>query len=163
MMILIKRRQSMQWGLGVLGGCAFAPLAHAHHGWSSFNDAQPFYLEGVVRNARWQNPHAELELAPRMPSLLPTDLAKRAVPAQTNPVDVAAVMAKARVPELSAPLWTIELAPLTRMEQWKVAQIKAGDTVAVVGYMLAGVPKPLMRVEVLLVGDKLYGLRSSPA
>lgn len=163
MMILINRRQSMQSWLGIVAACAFPTMARAHHGWSSFNDSQPFYLEGVVRNARWQNPHAELELAPRTPLMLPADLAKRSVPAQTNPVDVASVMAKARVPELSAPLWTIELAPLTRMEQWKVPQIKAGDMVAVVGYMLAGTPKPLMRVEVLLVADKLYGLRSSPA
>ena len=39
-----------------------ASLAPAHHGWSSFDEAGPVYLEGVVKEVKWQNPHAEVKL-----------------------------------------------------------------------------------------------------
>ena len=49
---------------------ALAPLiavpvgrtAWAHHGWSSFDQTRPLYLEGKALKVSWRNPHAELEL-----------------------------------------------------------------------------------------------------
>jgi Family of unknown function (DUF6152) len=158
----MNKRSSLK--AAAAGAAAFwLPAAQAHHGWSSFNEAQSFYLAGVIRQARWQNPHAEIELAPDADLKLPADLAQRKVPQQTNPVDVAQVLKNAQLPALKAAQWTIELAPIFRMEQWRVVPLKAGDKVAVVGYMLARETKPLMRIEVLIVGDQHYGLRSSPA
>jgi hypothetical protein len=34
--------------------------AWAHHGWSSFDQARPIYLEGKVAQVAWRNPHVEL-------------------------------------------------------------------------------------------------------
>lgn len=78
---------------------ASLPLgARAHHGWSSFDPERPIYLEGTVRKVRWQNPHAELELELPAGLKLPDDLAQRAVPAQTSPVDGKALLAKTVLP-----------------------------------------------------------------
>ena len=49
------------------------------------------------------------------------------------------------------------------MEAWKVAEIKDGEPVAVLGYTFAGEKgEPVLRVEYLFADGKVYGLRSSP-
>ncbi len=141
-----------------------APLAWAHHGWSSFDQDRPIYLEGKVVRSRWQNPHAELMIEVTPGLKVPADLAKRAVPAQSSPVDGPALLAKAAVPRRTDRQWEIELAPLTRMEAWKVAEVKAGDTISVVGFTFKEEKgEPVLRVEYLFANGKAYGLRSSPA
>jgi hypothetical protein len=155
---MLKRRT-------VLIASATAPLgALAHHGWSSFDQDRPIYLEGKVTKAKWQNPHAELELEVPAGLKVPADLAQRAIPAQTSPVDGKALLAKAVVPTRGDRKWEIELAPLTRMEAWKVAEIKAGAMISLVGFTLKGEKgDAVVRVEYLFVDGKAYGLRSSPA
>jgi hypothetical protein len=60
--------------------------------------------------------------------------------------------------------WELELAPLTRLEAWKVAEIKPGTTVSAVGFTFKEEKgEAVMRVEYLFVDGKVYGLRSSPA
>lgn len=140
------------------------PTAWAHHGWSSFDQDRPIYLEGKVVSSKWQNPHAELliDLSPGL--ALPADLKQRPLPAQSAGVDGPALLAKAVLPQRKDRRWELELAPLTRMSAWKVAEIKAGDSVSAVGFTFkeeAG--EAVMRVEYLFVGGKTYGLRSSPA
>jgi len=140
------------------------PTAWAHHGWSSFDPDRPIYLEGKVVSSKWQNPHAELviELGPN--PALPADLKQRPLPAQSAAVDGPALLAKAVLPKRKDRRWELELAPLTRMSAWNVAEIKAGDSVSAVGFTFkdeAG--EAVMRVEYLFVGGKAYGLRSSPA
>ena len=148
--------------LAAAAGCP--ALALAHHGWSSFDQDRPIYLEGKVVRARWQNPHAELELEVSPGLRLPPDLASRAVPAQAAPVDGKALLAKAQLPTRKDKVWEVELAPLTRMEAWKVAPIQPGATVAVVGFTLQQEKgDPVLRAEYLFVDGKAYGLRSSPA
>jgi len=138
--------------------------AQAHHGWSGFDQERPIYLEGKVLKSLWRNPHAELELEVPAALKLPADLAQRALPAQTAPVDGKALLAKAVVPMRKDRRWEIELAPLTRIQAWGVPEIKAGDTVAVLGFTFAGEKgEAVMRVEYLFAGGKVYGLRSSPA
>ena len=140
------------------------PPAWAHHGWSSFDQARPLYLEGRVQKVAWRNPHAEIELELRPGLVLPADLAQRALPAQTAPVDGARLLAAAQLPTRKDPVWEIELAPLTRLEAWTVPVVKAGDTVAVVGFTFNGEKgDPVLRAEYLFFGGKAYGLRSSPA
>ena len=142
---------------------AAAVPALAHHGWGSFDQNAPVYIEGRVKSVEWRNPHAEavVEVGPAL--TLPADLAQRKLPAQSQAVDGAAIAAKARLPSAPAGDWEIEFAPLSRMEAWGVAPLKAGDRIGLIGY--TGVPgKPkLMRVEYLFVDGKAYGLRSSPA
>ena len=141
-----------------------APLAWAHHGWSSFDQERPLYLEGKVVRAKWQNPHAELMIELPSGLKLPTDLATRKLPAQSAPVDGPMLLAKAILPKRADRQWELELAPLTRMEAWKVAEIKPGTSVSAVGFAFKEEKgEPVMRVEYLFVGDAVYGLRSSPA
>ncbi len=148
----------------LLSAAGLPTLALAHHGWSSFDQDRPLYLEGRVTNVRWQNPHAELELEVSPSLKVPSDLASRQLPAQSAPVDGKALLAKAQVPTRKDRTWEIELAPLTRMEAWKVAEIKPGTQVSGVGFGLKDEKgEPVLRAEYLFVGGKAYGLRSSPA
>jgi Family of unknown function (DUF6152) len=136
----------------------------AQHGWSSFDQNRPLWLEGKVLSVAWRNPHAELQLEPRADLKLPADLAQRELPKQTAPVDGAALLKAATLPTRKDRRWEIELAPIARMEAWQVPVIKVGDSVAMVGFTLTGERgEAVMRVEYLFFGGKVYGLRSSPA
>ena len=160
---LHNRRQLLgALGLGVM--TLKSPTAWAHHGWSSFDQDQPVYLEGVARQVRWRNPHAELMLDVSTPLALPPDLAKRQIPAQSAPVDSAQLLAKARVPTQLAARWEIELAPIFRLSQWQVPEIRNGATLSMVGFALRDpTAQPLLRVEFLFFDGRAYPMRSSPA
>lgn len=141
-----------------------ASAAFAHHGWSSFDQGRPLYLDGVARKVAWRNPHVEFDLEVVPDLKVPPDLGRRALPAQSAAVDGARLLASARAPVRKDKVWRIELAPLTRMEAWKVAPIRDGDRVAMVGFTFADEKgEPILRVEYLFVGTQSYGLRSSPA
>ena len=104
--------------------------AWAHHGWSSFDQGRPIYLEGKAARVRWANPHAELELELPADLRLPADLATRALPAQSAQVDGQALLKAAQLPTRRDRRWQIELAPLSRMNAWGVPEIRNGDSVA---------------------------------
>jgi hypothetical protein len=135
----------------------------AHHGWSSFNQNQPLYLEGTVKSVQWRNPHVEAMVAVADDLKLPADLAQRQMPAQRQFVDSAALLAKTQVPQVAGGDWEIEFAPLSRMAAWGITPLRVGDRIELIGY--TGVPgKPkLLRVEYLIVDGQAYGLRSAPA
>jgi hypothetical protein len=137
-------------------------FALAHHGWSSFDETAPIYLQGTVKSVKWQNPHAELMLevdgAP-----MPAGIKSIAIPAQSAAVDAAAIMAKAAPPKKARNPWEIEFAPLSRMEAWQVAPIKVGEKISVVGYTFKGESgEATLRVEYLFRDGKAYALRSAP-
>ena len=144
---------------------AAAPLAvQAHHGWSSFDQNRPLWLEGRATQVAWRNPHAELKLELPADPRLPADLAGRAVPAQSTPLDGKALLAAAQLPKRRDRVWTIELAPLTRMQAWSVPEIKAGAQVAVLGFTFTDEKgDAVLRAEYLWLDGKAYGLRSAPA
>lgn len=160
----MQRRQFLSQSLAVsLPLAAWSQLAHAHHGWSSFDQNRPIYLEGKAVRVAWKNPHAELDLEITTGLKLPPDLAQRKLPAQTAPVD-ASLLSKAILPKRQDRLWEIELAPLSRMQAWSVAEIKPGSNVAVVGFTFAEEKgQAILRVEYLFADGKVYGLRSAPA
>jgi hypothetical protein len=138
--------------------------AWAHHGWSSFDQARPIYVEGIARKVAWRNPHAEFDLELRADLKLPADLASRQMPAQTAPVDAPKLLAQAQLPTRKDRVWQVELAPLTRLQAWQVDEIKPGTAVAVLGFTFHGEKgDPVLRAEYLWVAGKAYGLRSSPA
>lgn len=140
------------------------PRAWAHHGWSGFDQNRPIYLEGKVLQSKWQNPHAELVIEVPADLKVPPALLQRSLPAQSSSVDGPSVVARATAPKRKDRQWTLELAPLSRMEAWKVAPIQAGEVISAVGYTTANeAGDAVMRVEYLFVADKTYGLRSSPA
>lgn len=158
----MKRRDVLRTSaaLPVAGLCL---PALAHHGWSSFDQNRPIYLEGKVVKSVWQNPHVELLIDLPAGLKLPADLAQRPLPAQTAPVDGKALLAKAVVPTRQDRRWEIELAPLSRVQAWSVAEIKPGDSVAVLGFTFTGEKGvAILRAEYLFVSGKTYGLRSSP-
>ncbi|MES2715749.1 MAG: DUF6152 family protein [Pseudomonadota bacterium] len=139
-------------------------LARAHHGWSSFDQNRPLWLEGRATQVSWRNPHAELKLELPADARLPADLASRAVPAQSAAVDGKALLAAAQLPKRRDRVWTIELAPLTRLQAWSVPEIKPGTTMAVLGFSFTDEKgDAVLRAEYLFVDGKAYGLRSSPA
>jgi len=148
-----------------VAGALVAPLvARAHHGWSSFDQARPIYLEGRAAKVAWRNPHAEMALELPADLKLPADLASRKLPAQAAGVDGAALLKAAQLPTRKDRVWQIELAPLTRMEAWKVPEIKNGDAIGVLGFTFAGEKgDAILRAEYLFIGGQVYGLRSSPA
>lgn len=160
----MQRRTVMSLALPLALGPGLLPLARAHHGWSSFDRDRPIYLQGRVHSVRWQNPHAELVLELPDNLSLPADLLQRALPAQSAPVDGKALLAKAQLPRRKDRRWEIELAPLSRMQAWNVTPLKVGDEIAVLGFTFQDEKgAAILRVEYLFVGDKTYGLRSSPA
>jgi hypothetical protein len=158
----MKRRDVIKAVLAI-PAAGLASLALAHHGWSSFDQDRPIYLEGRVIKSVWQNPHAELEIELPANLALPGDLAQRAVPAQSAGVDGKALLARAVLPTRRDQRWEIELAPLTRLQAWQVAEIKPGATVSMLGFTFTGEKgAAVLRVEYLFVNGKAYGLRSSP-
>ena len=151
----------------VLGaGAVCASLASqrslAHHGWSSFDESRPLYLTGRVKAVKWQNPHAEIVVTVAANRMLPADLASRKAPAQSASVDGAKVLSAASLPRRTGD-WTIELSPMTRINAWKVPEPKVGDTVSAVAYGFKDEKDAFARVEYLIIGGQLYGLRSNPA
>jgi len=143
---------------------ATTPAAWAHHGWSSFDQGRPIYLEGTAAKVRWANPHTEMELELPAELKLPADLATRALPAQSASVDGPALLKAAQLPTRKDRRWQIELAPLSRMNAWQVPEIKNGDRVALLGFTFAQEKgDAILRAEYVFVGGKTYGLRSSPA
>ncbi len=155
----------MQRRLFVLaaGGLSGLP-AWAHHGWSSFDQTRPIYLEGRVAQVAWRNPHVELSLELAKPLALPADLASRTVPPQAAAVDGPGLLKTAKLPNRKDARWAIELAPLTRVQAWGVPEIKTGDSLAVLGFTFANEQgDAVLRAEYLFAGGKTYGLRSAPA
>ncbi len=134
----------------------------AHHGWSSFDESRPIYLAGVVKSIKWQNPHAEITITLATDLKLPADLAKRSTPVQAASVDGAKIISSAALPKKRGD-WVLELSPMSRIEAWKVSEPKVGDMIAAVGFTFKDEKgASLARIEYLMVGDKLYGLRSMP-
>lgn len=156
---------ALRWLPGLILGAAVAMSAPAHHGWSSFDDTKPIFLEGAVKTVRWRNPHAELviEVGPKL--VRPADLDQRSFPKQQNPSVTSEVVTKAAVPADSGGEWTLELAPLTRLEAWGVREpIKAGQRVSAIGFARLEGQDRLIRVEILYLPDgRVVGLRSAPA
>ncbi len=159
----MQRREFVQMA-AVLGWSGVATGALAHHGWSSFDQTRPIYLEGKAVDVRWRNPHVELSLELPESLRVPSDLSQRALPAQTAGVDGPALLAKAVVPTRRDRRWEVELAPLFRLGQWQMPEIKNGEALSLVGFTFkdeAGAA--IVRAEYVFVGGKVYGLRSSPA
>jgi len=156
----MQRRSVLIAGLSLV----HAPWVRAHHGWSSFDQARPLYLEGRVAKVVWRNPHVEFDLEVAPDLKLPADLATRSVPAQSAPVEGAKLLASAQLPTRKDRIWHIELAPLTRMQAWKVEEIKPGAPVSVLGFTFAAEQgDAVLRAEYLFVAGKTYAMRSSPA
>lgn len=161
-----QRRELLRtamWGFAGMAAPAWMAPAFAHHGWSSFDQDRPLYLQGRASEVKWRNPHAELTLE-RSAAPLPRDLAQRAVPPQVAAVDGRGLLARAVLPQRADARWQIELAPLTRMEQWQIPEIKNGTELAVLGFTFTGEKgDAVLRAEYLFLDGKVYGLRSRPA
>jgi hypothetical protein len=148
----------------LIAALGFAGTARAHHGWSSFDQDRPIYLEGRVTRSKWQNPHADLQLEVAADARLPADLAQRALPAQASPIDGKALLARAALPRRKDRRWEVELAPLTRLEAWKLPEIRVGASIGVLGYTFKDEKgDPVLRAEYVFADGRAYGLRSSPA
>ncbi len=159
----MQRRNLLQVGV-LLSMGGWRGIALAHHGWSSFDQTRPIYLEGRASNVRWRNPHAELVLELPDNLVLPPDLAQRPLPAQTAGIDGPALLAKTVLPSRRERRWEIELAPLLRLNQWKMPEIRNGAMLSAVGFTFKDEQgEAVLRAEYVWLDGKAYGLRSSPA
>lgn len=159
----MQRRDFVQLA-ALLGWGGAATGALAHHGWSSFDQGRPIYLEGKAVDVKWRNPHVELLLELPETLRLPADLVQRALPAQTAGIDGPALLAKAVLPTRRDRRWEVELAPLFRLGQWQMPEIKNGEDLSLVGFTFKDeVGAATVRAEYVFLGGKVYGLRSSPA
>ena len=159
----MQRRQMIQAGGWLACGSAILP-AWAHHGWSSFDQNRPIYLEGRAVEVAWRNPHAELVLEVPENLVVSSNLASRTVPAQTAGIDGAALLARAVVPTRRDRRWEVELAPLFRLGLWQVPELRAGQALSLLGFTFRDEKGgPVLRAEYLFLNGVTYGLRSSPA
>lgn len=106
--------------------------AEAHHGWGHYDTSSPLILEGRVIEVTWANPHPELvvevsaEEAPPAASSLP-------VPPELQALGFAETAAAARPAD--ARRWTLDLAPIGRLEQWGLPRAPVvGDTIQAIGF-----------------------------
>ena len=84
--------------------------------------------------------------------------------AQAAPVDGKGLLAKAVVPTRRDKRWQIELAPLFRIGQWQMPEIKPGTSLSLLGFTFEGERgEPVLRAEYAYLDGKAYGLRSGPA
>lgn len=153
--------------LATLAAASALPLyrpAAAHHGWSGFDQGRPLYLAGTVRTVRWANPHAEIELELSPNLELPRDLAARTLPAQTAPVDGKAMLAATALPRRRDRVWSVELAPLFRMQAWGVEPLRPGEPIELIGFTHRDEQGPaVLRAEYLFRAGRVFAFRSSPA
>ena len=139
------RRRFLQTST-VLGFSGLGSAAWAHHGWSSFDQNRPIYLEGRAVEVKWRNPHAELVLELPEKLTLPADLAQRALPTRRDR------------------RWEIELAPLFRLGQWQMPESRNGAALSMVGFTFKDEQgAAVLRAEYVFLDGKAYGLRSGPA
>lgn len=137
-------------------------LAFAHHGWSSFDEGRPIYLEGVVKEVKWQNPHAGIKLEVNG-AAAPAALTRFVIPKQTAAVDAVMVLGNAKPPTRKDRIWDIEFAPIARMQAWQVTAPRVGERVAVVGYTFKDEKgEATLRVEFIVGNGKVTPLRSAP-
>jgi hypothetical protein len=145
--------------------CLIAAPVLAHHGWSSFDQDRPVYLQGTIKSVRWSNPHAEAVIQVAADVNLPADLGARQLPKQSQSVDGEAIVKKVQVPPSPAGDWQLEFAPMTRMQAWGMGTgPKVGDRIEVIGYtgpVQGGLR--VLRAEYLFFGGRTAALRSSPA
>ena len=100
--------------------------------------------------------HPWLEIAGRF--------GKSASPRANRPRRRHSVVAKAVTPKRSDKVWEIELAPLTRVQAWKVPEIKPAMTVALLGFTFKDEKgEAILRAEYLWLNSMTYALRSNPA
>ena len=146
----------------VIGAFFAVNVATAHHGWSSFDETKPIYLEGTVKSVQWQNPHAEVMLEVNR-AAPPAALARFNIPKQSANVDAVQVLGSAVAPTRKDAVWEVEFAPITRMEAWKVSPLKPGEKISVVGYTFKDEKgSATLRVEFVIGNGKVTPLRSSP-
>ena len=44
------------------GTLLLAVAAMAHHGWTGYDESKAFTVSGVIREAKWENPHVLIRL-----------------------------------------------------------------------------------------------------
>jgi len=160
----MKRRNCLTGLMSVCALSAFPVAARAHHGWSSFDQTRPIYLRGVAREVRWRNPHVELILEVAADLTLPEDMTQRSLPSQMARIDTVALLARTQLPNRRDARWEVELAPLTRMNQWRIPEITDGTNLELIGFtFIEERGNPVLRAEYLFLNEQVFGLRSAPA
>ena len=139
--------------------------AYAHHGWSGFDQDRPLYPP----RARRARSRGATRTRSSTSSFLPISRCRPTCRGVRCRRSRRASTARGCSPTRACrrartALWTSGSAPLTRMEQWKVSEIRNGEPIEVLGYTTTGEKgDPVLRAEYLFAGGHADGLRSSPA
>lgn len=151
----------------LLGAAAFSPLlGRAQVGPirpGPWDESKPVYLEGEVTVIIWSEPQPHLEIIHDGLGGLPPDLARRPVPKQKDPIDIASILSRAVLP-VHRGLWYVALPTLARLSAWDVPRPRIKQVIGLVGF--PGPPvtgTPAVLAEVIFIGGRAYPMRSDPA
>ncbi len=108
------------------------PAAEAHHGWSSYNTQVPLYLEGIVAEVQWRNPHPELVVVIEAPARA-VDPSRVALPSDATGAQLGDALARAQ--PVAPGRYTLHLPPIARLERAGVsAPPRAGERLVAIAY-----------------------------
>ena len=120
--------------------------ATAHHGWGFYDTDTPLVFVGELVAVDYTNPHPEVMIEVAADSDL--DPASLPVPEPLVELGFDDVLARAR--PASAGRWTLDLAPISRLNRWGMPRApEVGDPFAAIGFAScdeAGVARPSLIV-----------------
>ncbi|WP_052183130.1 DUF6152 family protein [Rhizobium sp. YS-1r] len=136
--------------LAMLFGAALAGAlpVEAHHGWGYYDTARPIYLSGRVTSVSWRNPHPEITVENET-GALPSTWDALPVPEELAELGFEATLRRVQ-PAAPAERWTLDLAPINRLEAWGMPrEPKAGDVITAIAFPSCseeGVARPALIV-----------------
>jgi hypothetical protein len=144
----------MNWKIGlstiVCLSVVSLKTAIAHHGFDGeYDRSQPIYLEGTVREVRWQSPHSILTLEIPKNLTVPSDLKQAKDIDRLGDETLASLMVPA---QMLGKTQQLEFPPVGSMVNPLRDRLKAGDRVAAIVYRNCEPPNQL-RVQFVQLND----------
>jgi hypothetical protein len=111
--------------------------ASAHHGWGTFDTTKAFYIQGLVTDVQWGNPHSKVRL--RIESTkVPDGFTQRALPQGADEQNAKLTFASARPYDGEHKELHLILAGPGWMERWGLDRpLQVGEKIEAVGYVAA--------------------------
>ena len=133
----------------------------AHHGWPAYDTAQPLFISGTIEQLEWVNPHVEIQLAVPSSVQIPDDLANLALPQELESLGYRETLRNVIVPSNSEKIWQLEMAPISRLRRWGLAEPpQVGSRISVIGYQSCTDPDEIRPELIILENNQLVRQRS---
>jgi hypothetical protein len=125
--------------------------AAAHHGWGYYDTNGPLYIVGRVTAVNWRNPHPAVTIEARS-APLPPSWANLPVPRPLRDLDFDDTLGRVK-PLGEAGAWTLELAPINRLENWGMPRPpRIGDEMVAIAFPSCSQPKVARPALIVLDG-----------